>query len=112
MLSGEPMNHPNQQIACLHNRHIEHDLPTGDGLSQELLEQCRCTEGFLQALCGGNEARDWPLEGELIELGVFLREPHVALEASVEPVPEVVDALIGAIAVLGTETDRHQEEGV
>ena len=32
------MNHPNEQIARLHHRHVQHDLPAGDGIGQELLE--------------------------------------------------------------------------
>jgi hypothetical protein len=38
VVGGEPMNHPDEKIARLRCRHVEHNLACGDGVSEHLLE--------------------------------------------------------------------------
>src|SRR5215211_6377989 len=112
MVGSETMDHADQQVARLCYRHVEHDLARGDGVVEHLLEPGRCPEGLLQALGGGNKARNGTLIGELVEFWVLLSELKIAFEAPLEPVPESLATRVGAIAVPGAESDRQQEERV
>jgi hypothetical protein len=112
MVGGEAMDHPDQQVARLRNRHVEHHLARGDSVVEHLLEPGRCPEGLLQALGGGGKARDGAFKSELVELGVLLSELKIAFEAALKPVPESLATRLVAIAVLGAKPDRHQKERV